>query len=148
MNLEEHQLPAESDFLDSRSRDLDERHAVKMFLGKTPEQAEEMFRHNFFFCYEDLLHMQATAFRFYVIPAIRYLTGDAASGDSDAVSTFCYVLEDRLKNDPEALKPIVPILLNAIQKILNGFARYDCASDVYGDLPTRFRKLTQQLGAQ
>jgi hypothetical protein len=145
MNSEEDQLPAESDFLDSRFRDLDERHAVKMFLGKTPAQAEEMFRHSFISYYEDLLSMRATAFRFYVIPAIRYLTGEAASGDPDAVSTFCYLLEERFKNDPEALKPIVPILLNTIQKILNGFARYDCASDIYGDVPSRYHKLAQQL---
>jgi beta-phosphoglucomutase len=89
-------LPVEADFADPRSQDLDERCTVRMFLGKTPEKAEAMFREHFLYHQEHLTYMRAPAFRFYVIPAIKYLLSEDANGDSDAASTFCYVLESRL----------------------------------------------------
>jgi hypothetical protein len=139
------QLPTEIDFLDPRSRDLDERHAVKVFLGKTPDEAEAMFRENFLFYQEDLTYMRAPAFRFYVVPAIKYLLSADANGDSDAASTFCDVLESRLKYDPGALEPIVPVVLDAIEKILVGFDRFDCSPDIYGDVPSRYRSVATWL---
>lgn len=140
-------LPAEADFLDPRSQDPDERHAVKMFLGKTPEQAEAMFRQNFLSYQEDLTYMRAPAFRFYVVPAIKYLLSEDANGDSDAASTFCYVLESRLADDPEALTPIAPIVLDAVRKIIRDFDRFDCPPDIYGDVPSRYRAVDAGLTA-
>jgi hypothetical protein len=147
MQPEQSQLPAEADFVDPRSQDVDERHAVKMFPGKTPEEAEAMFRQNFLFYQEDLTYMRAPAFRFYVLPAIKYLLSDNANGDSDAASTFCYVLESRFKYDPDALKPIVAVVLDAIEKILAVFDRFDCSPDIYGDVPSRYRVVAARLGA-
>lgn len=141
------QLPVEADFLDPRSQDLDERHAVKMFLGKTPAQAEAMFRQCFLVYQEDLTYMRAPAFRFYVLPAIKYVLSKDADGDSDAASTFCHVLESRLKDDPEALDPIAAIVLDAIQKILGDFERFDCAPEIYGDVPRRYRAVADRLSA-
>lgn len=141
------QLPVETDFLDPRSRDLDERHALKIFLGKTPEQAEEMFRQSFLSYYEDLDSMRTPAFRFYVQPAIKYLLSDAASGDSDAVSTFCFVLESRLKNDPEGIGPIRAVVIGAIKQIMGNFTRYDCDPETYGDVFARYLVLANRLNA-
>ena len=105
-----------------------------MFLGKSPDQAEAMFRQNFLSYQEDLTYMRARAFRFYVLPAIRYLLSEGANGDSDAASTFCYVLESRLQHDADALIPIAPIVLDAIERILSSFDRFQCPPDIYGDL--------------
>src|SRR4051812_31482907 len=108
-HIEEGRPPAEIDFRDPSSQHLDERHAVEMFLGKTPEQAEAMFRENFLYYQEDLTYMRAPAFRFYLLPAIKYLLSNDASGNADAASTFSYVLEARLENDPDALVPVAPL---------------------------------------
>jgi hypothetical protein len=147
MPIGQGQLPAEADFLDPRSQDLDQRHAVKTFLGKTPEQAEAMFRQNFLFYQEDLTYMRTPAFRFYVAPAINYLLSQHARGDSDAASTFCYVLESRLKYDPDALAPIAPVVLDAIEKILADFDRFDCSPETYGDVPGRYRAVAARMAA-
>jgi hypothetical protein len=141
------QLPNEADFIDPRSQDLDERHAVRTFLGKTPEQAETMFCQNFLSYQEDLTYMRAPAFRFYVLPAINYLLSEAANGDADAVSTFCYVLESRLKYDADAMTPILPVVLVAIEKILASFDRFECSRDIYGDVPGRYRAVARRLAA-
>ena len=141
------QLPEEADFLHPRSQDLDERHALKMFLGKTPEQAEAMFRENFLFYQEDLTYMRAPAFRFYLLPAIMYLLSQDANGDSDAASTFSNVLESRLKRDPDALAPIAAVVLAAIEKILADFDRFDCSPEIYGDVPARYRTVAARLAS-
>ncbi len=141
----EFELPVADDFLDPRSRDLDEHHAVQMFLGKTPEQAQEIFRQNFLFYQEDLTYMRAPAFRFYVVPAIAYLTGGSATGDSDAASTFCHVLESRLNADPGALAPIRSFIAGAIRQVLDRFDLYECDSEIYGEVPSRYRDLIRRL---
>jgi hypothetical protein len=140
-------LPVKSDFLNWWSCDLDERYAVKKFLGKTPEEAEEMFRRDFLSCQEDLGAMKATAFRFYLLPAIRYLLSESASGDSDAASTFCFMLEQRLKLDPESLAPVVPIVHDTIRQILDRFELFDCSPEIYGDVPARYEKVAKLLEA-
>jgi hypothetical protein len=141
------QLPIKSDFLNWWSRDLDEQYAVKKFLGKTPDEAEEMFRRDFLSCQEDLGAMKATAIRFYLLPAIRYLLSESATGDSDAASTFCFMLEQRLKLDPDSLAPVVSIVLDTIRQILEHFARFDCSPEIYGDVPARYEKVAKRLEA-
>ena len=118
-----------------------------MFLGKTAEQAEAMFRRSFIFYQEDLMHMRAPAFQFYVRPAIKYLLSTDASGDPDAVNSFCYVLESRLKYDPAALKPIANIMRDAIEKILARFERFKCSPEIYGEVPSRYRAVAARLPA-
>ncbi len=147
MKPKQSQLPTEEDFLDPRSQDLDERHSITMFLGKTQEEAETMFRQNFLFYQEDLTCMRAPAFRFYVIPAIKYLLSKEANGDSDAASTFCYVLESRLERDVDALVPIASIVVDAIRQILADFDRFECSPEIYGDVPARYRAVAVRLTA-
>ena len=147
MTTDENPLPTAADFAEPRTEDLDERHAVRTFLGKTPEQAEAMFRENFLYYQECLTYMRPPAFRFYVLPAIRYLLSRDADGDSDAASTFCYVLESRLRDHPEALAPIALAVLDAVERILRGFDRFDCTPDIYGDVPGRYRAVAAKLAA-
>jgi hypothetical protein len=125
MNPEPDQLPVAADFCDPRSRDLAERYAVKMFLGKTPDQAGELFRQDFLSRQEDLSSMRVPAFQFYVLPAIKYLLSEDSLGDADAASSFSYLLESRLDSDPEPLNPIAPVVADAIHKILANFDRFD-----------------------
>lgn len=62
MQPRRHQLPVEADFCDPGSENLDERHAVKTFLGRTPEEAEAMFRRSFLGYSEDLTYMRPPPF--------------------------------------------------------------------------------------
>lgn len=139
------QLPVVGDFLTPWSTDLDERNAVEMFLGKTADEAEAMFRQNFVVYQEDLSNMRVPAFRFYVLPAMKYLVSEFADGDSDAASTFCFVLEDRFRRDPEALAPIAEMVVGVIRQILEKFDRFDCSPDIYGDVPARYRNIVARL---
>jgi hypothetical protein len=124
---------------------LDERSAVEHFFGKDLKQAEVLFRENFLYYQEDLMWMGPRAFCFYVDAAIASLLSPAASGDSDAISCFCGVVEFQLENHREAIAPAHDRLHAAVQAILNDFKRYDCDPQIYGDLASRYERLLTQL---
>ncbi len=89
-------LPTE-DEINPVPEDLDGKAAVKHFLGKDLEQAEQMFREAALFYQEDLMFMGPAAFRFYVQAAISYLQSKSATGDSDMINCFASILEFRLE---------------------------------------------------
>ena len=122
---------------------LDERHACEVFLGKSVEEAEVLFRENALFYQEDLMWMGPVAFRFYVEGVIRYIQSDASLGDSDAVSCFATVLEFRLDRELVELASIADRLASICGYIIEHYDRFDLKSEIYGDVRTRFRTLKQ-----
>jgi hypothetical protein len=124
---------------------LDERVAVKHFLGKDQEQATSLFQENFLYYQEDLMWMGPIAFRFYVRAAIEYLLSEEADNDSDAVNTFCGLIEFRLTNDASEIAAAKTIICEAIRLILENFDRYGCAREVYGDVAKRYRDLLSRV---
>lgn len=122
---------------------LDERHACKIFFGKSIEEAEALFRENALFYHEDLMWMGPVAFRFYVGGAIRYIHSEAASGDSDAVNSFASVLEFRLEHDSAELVPVAEQLAAICGYIVQHYQRFDLTPEIYGDVRARFQALQQ-----
>ncbi len=140
-------LPSERDI--SVFDSLDELHAVKVFLGKDLEQAESLFRENFIYYQEDLLFMGPKAFRFYVVAAINYLLSEHSSGNTDAASTFCSIIQHRLEHEPEAVAPASTIIRDGIAGILTNFDRFGFGDQdmvyIYGDVEGRYRDLLLRL---
>ncbi len=126
---------------------LDERVAVKHFLGKDLAQATSLFRENFLRYQEDLMWMGPIAFQFYVRAAIEYLLSEDADNDADAVNTFCGLIEFRLKNDASEIAAAKTIMREGIRLILEGFDRYGCAHEVYADIAKRYRELLSRLSS-
>ena len=127
---------------------LDERHACKIFLGKSIEEAEALFRENALFYHEDLMWMGPVAFRFYVGAAIRYIQSEAASGDSDAVNSFAGVLELRLEHESVELVSIAEQLAAICGFIVEHYERFDLTPEIYGDVRGRFQVLQQTFVRQ
>jgi hypothetical protein len=124
---------------------LDERSACKNFLGKTLEEAEALFRENFFSSQEDLMWMGPVAFQFYVPAAISYVQSANAKGDSDAINCFLSLLESRLEHEPESMKPTAEVLVKACRFIVEHYDQFDVAPEIYGELCPRYEQLIQQL---
>jgi hypothetical protein len=122
---------------------LDERVACRHFLGKDLDAAEALFRENSAYFEEDLLWMGPTAFRFYVEALIRYLRSDASEGDAGIVSCFAGILEFRLENASEELRPIAPRLALACGDILRDYGRFQVDPEIWGDVGPRYSKLEQ-----
>ncbi|MEX0703852.1 MAG: hypothetical protein WD069_17265 [Planctomycetales bacterium] len=124
---------------------LDERMACANFLGKDLEEAEALFRENSLFYQEDLLYMGPRAFRFYVQALLDYIRSDAAAGDADIVSCTAGILEFRLEDEAEELRPVARPLASICEYIVAHYDRFDVTAEIYGDLRPRFRTLQQAL---
>jgi hypothetical protein len=127
---------------------LDERHACEIFLGKSLEEAEALFRENALFYHEDLMWMGPVAFRFYVGAAIRYIQSEAAAGDSDAVNSFVGVLEYWSEHEPAELVPIAAPLAAFCGYIVEHHDRFDLTLEIHGDVRARFQVLQQTFSRQ
>ena len=125
---------------------LDERSAVKHFLGKDLDQARSLFQENFLYYKEDLMWMGPVAFRFYLRAAIDYLVSADADNDSDAANMFCGLIEFRLEDHASELSPVKAILIQGILGILVNFDRFGCVSEIYGDVAKRYNSLLSRLG--
>jgi hypothetical protein len=127
---------------------LEERWAEQIFLGKDLGQAREIFAANFLHFQEALSCMGPVAFGYYVQAAISFLLSKDANFQSDAVHTFCHVIENRLaETDPrQQVVKVFPLLRDAIRSILDDFERFDSSIEIYGDLEGQYRVLLARLG--
>ena len=66
--------------------DLDGQTAVEDFLGKSLEEAEEMFRENSGHCWESLNYLGPVAFRFYVRAAIKILRDELSNTEPTGIA--------------------------------------------------------------
>jgi hypothetical protein len=127
---------------------LDERWACDKFFGKTVEEAEGYFAENFLSAQEDLMWMGPVAFRFYVPAAIRYIESEKSKGDSDAINCFVGLLEFRVENEPEEIRPIASELASALRYILENYEKFDVNFAIYGDLRLRSKKLIERFAVK
>jgi hypothetical protein len=127
---------------------LDEKVALQHFLGKTPEQAEALFREDSLHKLFDLMWMGPKAFCFYVPAAVNYIRSNASSGDSDAISCFLAVLEFRRAYERDEVTARLPDLRTGVRYILENWARFDIDPDIYGDLWEKYVNLSRQLDTQ
>jgi hypothetical protein len=124
---------------------LDERCAVKNFLGKDLKQAEALFREGFVGLWGDLMWMGPKAFCFYVSAAIDYLRSPESVGDFYAVTSFCGLIEFRLEYDSAEIEAARAVIRDGILAILQNFDRYGDGCEIDGNLATRYRKLLTKL---
>jgi hypothetical protein len=123
--------------------DLDGQCAEEHFLGKSVEEAEALFRENSLHYYEDLLWMGMSGFRFYVPALINYIQCEEATGNSDIVSCFAGLLENRLRREPAEFVPVAELLASTCAWIVEHYDRFDVDPDIYGDVRSRFETLEQ-----
>ena len=96
---------------------LDEREAVRNFFGKSLEEVEDMFCHDAFSYFEDLMWMGPKAFCFYVQALIRYFRSEHSVGDSETVSGFLGVMYWRLECEQHELSDVLGEIRDVVQYI-------------------------------
>lgn len=122
---------------------LDGKHAERMFLGKTLEEAEALFRENSLFYQEDLMFMGPIGFRYYVFAAMNYLRSGAAEADSDMASCFAGLLEYRIQFELKELSAIAGDLASICRYMVDNYAKFEVAAHIYGDVRSRYAALEQ-----
>lgn len=129
----------------NRFDSLDEREAVRHFLGKSLEEALALFAENSLYYQENLMWMGPRAFRFYVQAAVAYLESDPGGDDIDMLSGFAGILEYWIENEPEELRPISIWLIEACETCLRHLAHENFDPGIHGDLPCRFEAAKRML---
>jgi len=124
---------------------LDARTAAEHFLGKNISQAEALFQENFIYYQEDLMFMGPKAFCYYVRAAMNYLRSDESDGDSDAANSFCSVVGSQHEYSANEIAPVIPAIRDGIGAILAKIDRFECAPEIYGDIPGKYRALLDRL---
>ncbi|MDZ4780616.1 MAG: hypothetical protein SGJ19_10220 [Planctomycetia bacterium] len=97
---------------------LDERSAIKHFLGKNLDEAETMFRDSPYVL-EDFMHMGPKAFCYYIQAFLSYLKSDASTEDSEGAFSFCSMLEFWLEFDVRERVAALPALLDGVRYMIS-----------------------------
>jgi hypothetical protein len=129
---------------------LDELCALSVFLGKTVDDAEALFRDNSMHCAELLVHMGPRARLYYVEAYLRYLASSSSRDDPGAASGLPSVV-DALIESGVNLDSIRPALGEALQRINAEFARYApdrMTQRIYRDVPREARGALRRLYAK
>ena len=124
---------------------------VKMFSGKTLEEAEGLFREDGLSRQEDLMHMGPLGFIFYFPAALRYLKSPMSSGDSSFVSSMTGLLEWRVLGEYEDYDQIRSARTEMIEfcnRLIEHYDFYGVDIDIYGDLRPYLEKLLDKLQAE
>jgi hypothetical protein len=124
---------------------LDERVAVKRFLGKDLEEAEALFRKNFLGNSEWLMWMGPRAFCYYVQSAISYIRSDTAAGNSDAPGCLASCLEMQLEWHRSELLSIALSLSELCDYVIDNYPKFEIDQEIYGDVRPRYVGLRKEF---
>jgi len=137
-------IPSKSEWGAIDKNDPDAEWAFKNFVGKSFDDAEEMFRENAFYYQEALISMPSIAFNFYAPIFARYILSDYAKSDSDGASSFLHMIVELLQiNRSLTTIETVTVLLDAAEIISKQQSFYEADIDIYGEFPKMYNKIIQ-----
>lgn len=146
----ESSLPTADDISPTKGLQLDERTALKNFLGKNLDQAEELLTENPLRYLEDFMWMGPNAFKFYYESLSRYLqvhfTPEQAA-DSDVLHALIGLLKFRFKYDRISITPIAGAILNDLEFCIGRYEEFEVNESICGDLLTELRELREKIAA-
>jgi hypothetical protein len=125
--------------------DLDGRVACENFLGKSLDEALELFRENPLEYQSDLLWMGIVAFKFYLPAAIQFIKQETSGEHSDFVAHFSGTLESKLENESKELVSVANQLVDVCDYIIQNWQRFEEGAEAYGDVLARYNTLRQSF---
>jgi hypothetical protein len=118
---------------------LDERTALDHFLGKSIEQAEQLFIENSMLYQEDLMWMGPKAFYFYLDSVLRYLQNPLSNGDDDFVVALVSTFEFR--RDEEMLDITETKVQTIVGYLLSNYSKFELTLDAFRPLKQKLTSL-------
>ncbi|MFZ6712884.1 hypothetical protein [Undibacterium sp. TC9W] len=137
------QIPTEEDWGEYKN-DLDQKYAHKMFFGKNLAEARLLFERAVIERTEELRFMPVISFRYYIFAYCQYLTSTAVLGRwdaSDAASCFLRLVESKLRDESDAISPIMNELMPTIEYVAKNQTLFDADVDIYGDFNEIFSEI-------
>jgi len=130
-------IPKEDDI--SVYDSLDERKAVDHFLGRSIEQAEQLFIENSMMYQEDLMWMGPKAFRYYLESVLKYSQNPLSRGDDDFV--FALVSTFEFRRDGELLDADEPKVTTIVEYILSNCSKFELTGEAFRPVRQRLTSL-------
>lgn len=127
-------IPCEEDW-ENYSYDMDIADAYENFSGKSNDEMQLEFKKNVIERSSDLGWMPMVPFQYYIFGFKRYIdVGDFNSFDKpDAASCFIRLVQTKLLERPEYVRPILPKLMPTLEYIANNQESFEADLDIYGD---------------
>lgn len=124
--------------------DLDLQYAQEVFLGKSLEEAQQLFGENPIERTSNLRWMPPEPFRYYVRALAAYLQQEHALSDlmiSSAASCFLRLMEEKLADAPRTIAPVLPELMPVAEYVARNQDIFDADVAIFGD----FLQLYEQI---
>lgn len=122
--------------------DCGEKYCYKLFGGKSLEQSLSLFQSNVAERADELQDMPPVPFRYYMLGFKDYVMSDAVFEEfeaAEAASSFLTLVENKLKNQADDIKPIIADIMPAVEHVASNQEKYEASVEVHGDF-------TEQLG--
>jgi hypothetical protein len=113
--------------------DLEAEYAFKIFFGKSTSEAVALIRENPIERASELRFMPPAPFRYYVLAYRDYVLSRKSRDDSDAASCYLRLIEQKIIEEPYTIWPVMPALIDSVQKVAESQSFYDADLDIYGD---------------
>ncbi len=126
---------------------LDEVSARKDFLGKTRQQASQLFFEHAIYYLEDLFWMGDAGFSYYLPAVIPFMESEESAEDGEFVSSLLLTIGNRLEESPQAVRACREDALHILRYLNTHWAKFDIDAEnapYYSDLPA---KAARQLAA-
>ncbi len=121
--------------------DLDARYAFKVFFGKSISEAVPLFQENPIQTTDELRFMPAVPFRYYIMAFRGYILSEESRDDSDAASCYLRLIQQKVSEEPDTISPVMPALIESVQKVAEAQSFYDADLHIYGD----FKQISAQI---
>jgi hypothetical protein len=138
-------LPTFADLSPTKGVNLDEKLALKNFLGKTLNEAESLFRENAIYYQESLMWMGDKGFCFYFRAYDSYLRSVHANGDCDALNCLNGLISFRVEHQPHSILQTKECILSLVNYCVEHFSKFEVNPDIYGDLGSKLVQLQSRV---
>ncbi|EGM76987.1 hypothetical protein Rhein_2927 [Rheinheimera sp. A13L] len=138
-------IPGLQDWLGYKD-DIDSRFAFEIFFDKTRAELQPLFKRNVIERTDELRFMPVRAFQYYIFALRDYIVDEHySSGDSDcAVDCYFSLVQEKLDVAPDAILPVMELLLPSLHFIASNVAAYKINEDIYGSISQRLQTLLQR----
>lgn len=136
-------VPSEEDWGEYEA-DLDQKYAHEMFAGKNLDEALSQFDEGVIDVVDKLRFMPVTPFRYYMLALRNYVMSERALVSDmapDAASSFLNLVEEKIRNSPESIRPIMDAIVPAVEYVAANQTLFGADVDIYGSFADKLAEI-------
>jgi hypothetical protein len=136
------EIPTEEDWEDYNS-DMDQRDAYEVFFGRTNEEMQKEYFKNVRLRATDLRFMPVIPFRYYMLGFRDFVMRNKFDNFDTSTVADCFInlVEEKLKDEPDYILPIMKDLLSTIEYVANNQDAYNAPIHIYGDFQDNLKSI-------